>query len=88
MPSGRVLAIFTAPASGAPMVAHTEIAAFAGKGLFGDRYAAAAGTYSGVRVDDADRAVTLFERARTAVAACPRGLGPSNARLAAFPRRR
>jgi len=62
MGTGRVLGIYTAPAEGAPMVAHDTIEAFAGKGLSGDRYANEAGTYSGRRLEDAQRAVTLFER--------------------------
>jgi len=62
MTTGRVCGIYTAPAEGAPMVAHDTIEAFAGKGLAGDRYAIEAGTYSGVRLEDAQRAVTLFER--------------------------
>jgi MOSC domain-containing protein YiiM len=44
------------------MVAHDAIEAFAGLGLSGDRYAIAAGTFSGRRLDDAQRAVTLFEQ--------------------------
>lgn len=60
MAMGRVLGIYTAPAEGAPMGAHESIEAFAGCGLAGDRYAIAAGTYSGKRLEDAQRAVTLF----------------------------
>ncbi len=59
---GRVLGIYTAPAEGAPMVAHASIEALAGQGLAGDRYAIAAGSYSGKRLDDAQRAITLFAR--------------------------
>ncbi|MBM3660400.1 MAG: MOSC domain-containing protein [Actinobacteria bacterium] len=62
MTTGRVCGIYTAPAEGAPMVGHDSIEAFAGKGLAGDRYAIEAGTYSGKRLEDAQRAVTLFER--------------------------
>lgn len=60
--TGRVVGIYTAPAEGAPMVAHDAVEAIAGHGLAGDRYAIAAGTYSGKRLGDAQRAVTLFER--------------------------
>jgi len=60
MTTARVLGIYTAPAEGAPMVAHDTIQAFAGLGLSGDRYAIAAGTYSGKRLEDAERAITLF----------------------------
>lgn len=62
MTTGRVLGIFTAPREGAPMVAHDAIDAFAGKGLAGDRYAIEAGTYSGKRLEDAQRAITLIEQ--------------------------
>lgn len=62
MSTGRVCGIYTAPAEGAPMVGHDTIEAFAGKGLSGDRYAIEAGTYSGLRLEDAQRAVTLIER--------------------------
>lgn len=59
---GSVVAIFVAPASGAPMEARTAVDAISGAGLAGDRYADAAGTYSGRRLADAQRAVTLIER--------------------------
>jgi MOSC domain-containing protein YiiM len=58
--TARVLGIYTAPAEGEPMVGHDRIDAVAGIGLAGDRYAVAAGTYSGRRLADAQRAVTLF----------------------------
>ena len=59
---GRVVAIYIAPEAGAPMEPVDEVEAVAGAGLSGDRYATAAGTYSGTRVPDAQRAVTLIER--------------------------
>ena len=59
---GSVVGIFVAPAAGAPMEARDEVDAIAGAGLAGDRYAEAAGTYSGRRHSDARRAVTLIER--------------------------
>jgi MOSC domain-containing protein YiiM len=62
MAEARVVAIYTAPAEGKPMELRDEVHALAGKGLEGDRYATAAGTYSGVRRSDAERAVTLIER--------------------------
>lgn len=70
---GRVVAIFTAPAADAPMEARTEVSATAGVGLDGDRYAARSGTYSGFRVPDESRAVTLIER--EAIAAARREAG-------------
>ncbi len=59
---GSLVGIFVAPAAGAPMEARDEVEAIAGIGLAGDRYAAAVGTYSGHRVSDDQRAVTLIER--------------------------
>src|SRR5262245_37545165 len=59
---GELVGIWVAPAEGAPMEARTEVQALAGKGLEGDRYASAAGRYSGTRIEDSQRAVTLIER--------------------------
>ena len=59
---GRIVGIYVAPGDGAPMEGRDSVRAIAGKGLEGDRYAAAAGKYSGSRVADAQRAVTLIER--------------------------
>jgi MOSC domain-containing protein YiiM len=58
---GSVVGIYTAASAGAPMQAQDEVEAVAGVGLAGDRYADAAGTYSGRHHDDAHRAVTLIE---------------------------
>ena len=71
---GRVLGIFTAPAEGAPMVAHGSIEALAGQGLAGDRYAVAAGSYSGKRLEDAERAITLFARETLDAVAAEHGI--------------
>ena len=59
---GELVAIYVAPTEGAPMEARAEVRAIAGKGLEGDRYAVEAGTYSGRRIEDSQRAVTLIER--------------------------
>lgn len=59
---GRVVGIYVAPAEGEPMESRDEVRAIAGKGLEGDRYAVEAGKYSGTRIEDAQRAVTLIER--------------------------
>ena len=59
---GSVVAIYTTPAEGRPMEPRHEVRAITGKGLEGDRYAIEAGKYSGTRVEDAMRAVTLIER--------------------------
>lgn len=59
---GSVVGIFVAPVASAPMEARDEIEAITGVGLAGDRYANATGTYSGHRVPDHQRAVTLIER--------------------------
>lgn len=47
-PRGTVLGIYTAPAAGAPMVAHERVAVVAGRGLAGDRYFDGQGYYSQV----------------------------------------
>ena len=65
---GEVVALYVAPTAGAPMEARAEVEAIAGRGLAGDRYGDAAGTYSGTRVPDAQRAVTLIEREAVAAA--------------------
>jgi MOSC domain-containing protein YiiM len=59
---GRVVGIYIASGEGEPMQSRGEVRAIAGKGLEGDRYAIEAGKYSGTRIDDAKRAVTLIER--------------------------
>jgi MOSC domain-containing protein YiiM len=61
MVEGTVVGIFLAGSAGAPMEARDEVDAVAGSGLVGDRYATASGTYSGTRMHDARRAVTLIE---------------------------
>jgi MOSC domain-containing protein YiiM len=82
MPKGRVLGIYTAPEAGAPMVGHESIEALAGRGLAGDRYALIAGTYTGTRLEDAQRAVTLFEQETLEYLATEHGivLGPQETR--------
>jgi MOSC domain-containing protein YiiM len=57
---GRLVAIFVAPAAGAPMEARDRVDALAGAGLRDDRYATATGTYSGKGREARD--VTLIER--------------------------
>jgi len=42
---GRLVGIFVAPSGGAPMIACATIAARAGVGLAGDRYALGTGTF-------------------------------------------
>jgi MOSC domain-containing protein YiiM len=58
--AGRLVAIYVAPDAGAPMAAYRSIAALAGVGLEGDRYATRRGTYSDT--DRGPRDVTLIER--------------------------
>lgn len=63
-PQPRVEAIHIAPEAGAPMQEQSETRAVAGRGLEGDRYYDAAGSWSGDRgrpLPAADRAVTFFE---------------------------
>lgn len=56
------------------MEPRAEVRAISGKGLEGDRYAIEAGTYSGTRVEDAMRAVTLIEREAIAGAVSEYGI--------------
>ena len=58
--SGRLVAIYVAPAGGAPMEARRSAEAVAGVGLRDDRYASGTGTYSGTGRGPRD--VTLIER--------------------------
>ena len=62
MATGRIVGIFTAPTRGAPMIAHESVEAIAARGLVGDRYLRARGSFSGQRIADEERAVTLIER--------------------------
>jgi len=62
MSEGRVVGIYVTPSEGKPMESRGEVRALVGKGLEGDRYAVEAGKYSGTRIEDAQRAVTLIER--------------------------
>src|SRR4051812_32528917 len=64
--TGSLVAIYTTPDGGAPMEARDEVAAVAGSGLAGDRYAAAAGTFSGNEGEG--REVTLIAREGIAAA--------------------
>jgi len=58
--TGTLVAIYTTPDAGAPMEAREEVAAVAGSGLVGDRYAASEGTFSGR--EGGGREVTLIAR--------------------------
>jgi MOSC domain-containing protein YiiM len=64
---GQVVAIYTAPAKGAPMESRDDVEAVAGVGLDGDRYANGAGKYT-AGADDGKRALTLIEREAVAAA--------------------
>jgi MOSC domain-containing protein YiiM len=69
--SGVVRGLYVAASAGAPMVSHGEVLARAGRGLEGDRYAAAAGTFSvagGVGND-----ITLVTEEALAAAILPDG---------------
>ena len=71
---GHVVAIFVTPAAAAPMEPRDRVDAIAGEGLAGDRYATRSGTYTGFRVDDAKRALTLIEREAVEAAAAEAGI--------------
>src|SRR2546423_15069673 len=67
MSRGQVVAIYTAPETGAPMESGDGVEATAGVGLDGDRYAAGEGKYTRSD-DDGKRAITLIEREAVAAA--------------------
>src|SRR5258706_15899451 len=58
--TGKLVAIYPAPGEAVPMETHDEIAAIAGTGLAGDRYAASAGAFSDK--PGGGREVTLIAR--------------------------
>jgi MOSC domain-containing protein YiiM len=60
MAKGRILEIWTAPTSGAPMEAQATVHALPGKGLDGDRYCNADGSWSRGQ-NKPDQEVTLIE---------------------------
>jgi MOSC domain-containing protein YiiM len=64
--TGTLVAIYVASGEGAPMEAHEEIAAIAGAGLAGDRYAAKVGAFSDR--PGGGREVTLIAREGIAAA--------------------
>jgi MOSC domain-containing protein YiiM len=64
--TGTLVGIYTAAGEAAPMEAHDEIAAIAGAGLAGDRYAAGAGAFSDR--PGGGREVTLIAREGIAAA--------------------
>ena len=71
---GELVGIFVAPVAGATMEGRDEVEAVAGRGLVGDRYLDADGTYSGTRVSDDKRAVTLIEQEAIVAARAEGGL--------------
>jgi MOSC domain-containing protein YiiM len=71
---GTIVGIYIAPGEGQPMEPRDEVRALAGKGLDGDRYAIEAGKFSGHRIEDAQRAITLIEREAIADATAQYGI--------------
>jgi MOSC domain-containing protein YiiM len=59
--SGRVLAIFTSPEAQVPMAPIDEALLEAGRGLVGDRYYRATGTFSDTLKGQRDSEITLIE---------------------------
>lgn len=59
MPTGTLVGIFIAPAARAAMISVAEVCAVPGRGLEGDRYFHAAGTFSPKHAPDAE--LTLIE---------------------------
>jgi MOSC domain-containing protein YiiM len=76
---GRLVAIYTAPAAGAPMVGRASVYAHAGRGLDGDRYLANAGTWSDR--EGSGRHVTLLAREDVAAVTSAAGLDVDEAAL-------
>lgn len=58
----EVISILICPIKGRPMEDRFSAQAIAGVGLEGDRYAVRQGAYSGVRIPDEDRQVTLISK--------------------------
>jgi MOSC domain-containing protein YiiM len=84
---GKLSAIFIAPAASQPMQSLPQVEAVAGRGLVGDRYSAAAGTFSTGQSGKADalkpdQELTLIESEALAAAAREYGieLAPLEAR--------
>jgi MOSC domain-containing protein YiiM len=71
---GTIVGIYVAPAESQPMESRDEVRALAGKGIDGDRYANEAGKFSGHRIEDAQRAITLIEREAIADAIAQYGI--------------
>ena len=65
--TGRVLEIWTAPQAAAPMVRSASVAAVAGVGLAGDRYALGGGTWASYPVQE--KQVTLIDAGEVAAVA-------------------
>ena len=72
----RVVSVFTAPESGAPMVRRPRVEAVAGEGLEGDRYARGVGAFS--RWPGPRRQVTLITREALADAEASFGVSLSD----------
>ncbi len=58
---GTVLALYTAPAAGAPMQTHATIELIAGKGIAGDRYLLGTGHWSDPRWPDQELTLIMAE---------------------------
>ncbi|MCC6790247.1 MAG: MOSC domain-containing protein [Thermomicrobiales bacterium] len=59
---GTVLGLFTSPGESQPMSSHDRVAAIAGAGLAGDRYATGTGYYSARPLPGGARELTLIEQ--------------------------
>ena len=78
--TGRVLEIWTTPEAAAPMVRSASVAALAGIGLAGDRYALGGGTWA--RYPGLEKQVTLIDADEVAAAGREAGvdLAPADTR--------
>ena len=72
--TGRLHAIFVTPDAGAPMEPRSAVDAVAGGGLEGDRYGSFTGTFSGQRVPERERGVTLISADALAAAVAESGV--------------
>lgn len=60
---GHVVALYTAPNAGAPMVSHREVELIAGRGIAGDRYLLGTGHWSDPRWPDKELTLVMVETA-------------------------
>ena len=80
MSAGKVTGIFVAPSAEAPMVAVGDVRAVPGRGLEGDRYFDAAGTFSKGHQLDGELTLIEAEAIEAFGRECQSAFGPADAR--------